>query len=223
MSRAAALLLHGLARTSRSMVPMARSLERLGFTVKNVGYPSRSHPLETLVRLVAPSFHEALDRSDELHLVGHSMGGLIIRMLLDRFGTEGVGRAVFIGTPNRGSLTAGRFLAAGPLCWIYGPAGRQLGPDRLVSMDIGIPPCPFGVIAGTRRFHPFNLSGYLSWTVFGFQKEHDGSVAVESTRLEGMADFAEVDVNHVALCSDPAVLELTGRFLRHGSFRSSCE
>ncbi len=36
------ILLHGLARTDRSMVPMEEALMAAGFAVTNVRYPSRS-------------------------------------------------------------------------------------------------------------------------------------------------------------------------------------
>ncbi|MDH5345781.1 MAG: alpha/beta hydrolase, partial [Gammaproteobacteria bacterium] len=42
------VLLHGLARTSLSMEIMAWSLEEAGFTVANIDYPSRDHPIEAL-------------------------------------------------------------------------------------------------------------------------------------------------------------------------------
>ena len=40
-AKEAVILLHGLARTERSMAKMAAALEAEGFTVLNVDYPSR--------------------------------------------------------------------------------------------------------------------------------------------------------------------------------------
>ena len=42
------VLLHGLARTSRSMRPMEKYLIKNGFTVLNINYPSRKKPIEEL-------------------------------------------------------------------------------------------------------------------------------------------------------------------------------
>jgi esterase/lipase len=42
------VLLHGLARTSRSMRPIKKALEKNGFATFNVNYPSRKKPIEEL-------------------------------------------------------------------------------------------------------------------------------------------------------------------------------
>ena len=42
------ILLHGLCRTSRSMVPMKQALSESGYQVLNVDYPSRSGSIEKL-------------------------------------------------------------------------------------------------------------------------------------------------------------------------------
>ena len=42
------ILLHGLCRTSRSMVPMERALSKAGYHVLNVDYPSRTASIEKL-------------------------------------------------------------------------------------------------------------------------------------------------------------------------------
>ena len=42
------ILLHGLCRTSRSMVPVERALSASGYHVLNVDYPSRTAAIEKL-------------------------------------------------------------------------------------------------------------------------------------------------------------------------------
>ncbi|NIP78927.1 MAG: hypothetical protein GWM90_06900, partial [Gemmatimonadetes bacterium] len=51
--RGTVVLLHGLGRTERSMVPLARALEARGYRVENLGYSSRSHTIQTLVDTLA--------------------------------------------------------------------------------------------------------------------------------------------------------------------------
>jgi hypothetical protein len=48
--------------------------------------------------------------------------------------------------------------------------------------------------------------------------EHDGTVAVTSTRLEGMADFLVVDAHHTFICRHPEVIRATLSFLQSGRF-----
>jgi hypothetical protein len=48
--------------------------------------------------------------------------------------------------------------------------------------------------------------------------EHDGTVAVEETRLPGLRDHCVVDTSHTGLLFSADVAQSSGRFLRHGSF-----
>ncbi len=48
------VLLHGLARTSRSFRTMERALQGSGFATLNVDYASRKHSLEVLVEDIHP-------------------------------------------------------------------------------------------------------------------------------------------------------------------------
>ena len=56
------ILLHGLARTRRSMRPLAAYCKRQGYRVVNAGYPSCRHPIEILAQSVIPPAVAALRR-----------------------------------------------------------------------------------------------------------------------------------------------------------------
>ena len=42
------ILLHGLARSYRSMRPLQEAFEQRGYRVENIDYPSTDHPVEQL-------------------------------------------------------------------------------------------------------------------------------------------------------------------------------
>ena len=50
--------------------------------------------------------------------------------------------------------------------------------------------------------------------------DNDGLVAVENTKLEGMADFLLVDCSHTAIKRHPEAIEATVKFLETGAFRA---
>ena len=82
--RPCVLLLHGLGRTSMSMATMARQLERDGFRVMRLAYPSTDATIEVLTRdHLAPAVERCYqDHCRVLHMVSHSLGGLLIRQYL---------------------------------------------------------------------------------------------------------------------------------------------
>ncbi len=207
------VLLHGLARTPRSMAPLARALRGAGYRVVNIGYPSTRAPVERLVDTVlAPRVAALADAAGApLHFVTHSMGGVLLRDLARRHRPAGLGRAVMLAPPNRGSELVDRLAWLAPFRWINGPAGAQLGTavDSLVNR-LGPVDFELGVIAGTRALNPLYAA-----LIPG---ANDGKVAVERTRVEGMSDFLEVARSHTFLMRAPEVQRQVLAFLRDGRF-----
>ncbi|HKG91516.1 MAG TPA: alpha/beta fold hydrolase [Gemmatimonadaceae bacterium] len=217
---ASIVLLHGLGRTYRSMLPIARAAEARGYRVLNVAYPSRTAPIEALAERVAheaQAFAGAFDAHERVHFVTHSLGGILLRaavaaglLPLDR-----VGRAVMLAPPNQGSelpdALGGRPLL-GPLYrQVTGPAGAQLGTGP-AGVPARLPPVEFelGVIAGSRSLNPL-LSRYI-------EGPDDGKVSVGRAAVPGMRDFLVVPHSHTFLMRAPAVVEQVLHFLERGAF-----
>ena len=101
------VLVHGLAANSLIMAPLERSLSGYFRTVVNWGYNSLWSPIEQHGKELAT----VLKRLDEealgpVHLVTHSMGGIISRLALGEYQPRRLGRFVMIAPPNRGSHVA---------------------------------------------------------------------------------------------------------------------
>ncbi|HET9224148.1 MAG TPA: alpha/beta fold hydrolase, partial [Roseiflexaceae bacterium] len=131
-----------------------------------------------------------------VHLLGHSMGGLLIRATLMEHGDElwdKLGRIVFVATPHYGSPKLAAFLKFH--LWIAELQMRVLGvflkrtTFRSLWGAIGLLPAPVGVYPGTRRDgsqrwqsgdsddqyqHPcasFDLYDALNWELLLTKKE----------------------------------------------------
>jgi triacylglycerol lipase len=210
--RPAVVLLHGLGRTHRSLSPLRRYIERLGYATWSRTYPSRRATLSGIADEVAGWIRRDLgDRP----LVGvtHSMGGILVRYLRDRLPWRGV---VMLAPPNQGSVVAAQ-LAGNPIYgWAFGPAGRELADCAAWPP----PPEPFAVVAGTRGPSWGNLPSWLiqRLRLLPQGEAHDGTVRVAETRLDGMVAFAEVDASHTFLMNHPAARELVRLFLATGRF-----
>ncbi len=91
---------------------------------------------------------------------------------------------------------------------VFMPASQQLKTGyKHIDTEITY---PLGVIAGNMSINPL-----APWILNG---EHDGIVAVESTKIEGMADHIIMAATHSFMMFNTDVIEQTLHFLTHNCF-----
>jgi pimeloyl-ACP methyl ester carboxylesterase len=210
-AQASVILLHGMARSSRSMAPLASDLRALGYRIRNTGYPTRPYDIDGLVgRYVAPAV-AACPVDAPVHVVTHSLGGLLIRAYLQDHALPPGSRVVMLAPPNRGSEVADHVRYWPLYRWLMGRVGQQLGtgPDAIVHRFRPIE-VELGIIAARRSLQP-----WFSWLLPG---ENDGAVSVASTRLDEMDDFIVVDSSHTLLMFSREVRRQVCCFLADGRF-----
>lgn len=211
--REGVILLHGLVRTRRSMRPLAVYLERRGYVVVNVGYPSRRHPIETLAHGAIPPAIAALRTRGVgvIHWVTHSMGGILLRAYLAAAPSAEMGRAVMLSPPNQGSEIVDLFCRSAWFRWLFGPAGCQLqtGAEGLPAR-LGPATFPVGILTGDRP--AVGLAHF-------FPGPSDGKVSVARAQLDGMTDFLVLPYGHSLIMRHRTVQEQVLHFLRNGRFR----
>jgi len=208
--RECVVLLHGLARTRRSMARLHHALQRKGYAVRNTGYPSRRYPVAELTRRYLVPVVEKLQDAGRIHFVTHSMGGILVRHYLKHHRPANLGRVVMLAPPNHGSEIVDRF---GQTWWfrlINGPAGCELGTDEhALPCALGPADYPVGIIAGDRSLDPCSLC---------LPRPNDGKVTVLSARLAGMTDFRVVPHGHTFMMNRACVIRMVCDFLARGRF-----
>jgi len=208
------ILLHGLARTQRSMRDIEAALLASGYRVWSETYASRT---ETVASLAQSTLSAGLAYCQEqgatlVHVVSHSLGGLLIRVYLQDEEIKNLGRIVMLAPPNHGSEVADVLMENSLYEWAMGPVGQELGTgeDELANQLKPIPG-EIGVIAGNETSDP-----WFSPIIPG---PDDGKVSVASTRLDEMKDFWKVEAGHTFIMRDPQVIEQVLNFLRDGAFK----
>ena len=211
MSRQYVILLHGLARTARSMNRLGKRLQQEGYQVVNQGYPSRRAGIKTLARFTIPRALRCCDGADTIHFVTHSMGGILLRYYLEKNTIANLGRVVMISPPNQGSEIVDRL---GSYWWFrlfHGPAGAELGTGPGSITDrLGRATFQVGIITGNRSGDPV-LSSLLP-------SPNDGKVSVKSAKLAGMQDILEIPCGHTFIMNNQQVQQQVVFFLGHGRF-----
>lgn len=195
------------------MAPLARAAERRGFTVLNLGYPSRTASVADLAEHVAHAVQRFAPEVAALDFVTHSLGGILLRaavgaglLPLDR-----IHRAVLLAPPNQGSEAAD-FVARVPILGrVPGPALGDLGTGgTAVAAALGPIAFECGVIAGSRTVNPL-----LSLVIPG---PDDGKVAIARTSARGVRGFIVVPHSHPFIMRPKAVHAQVFHFLAHGRF-----
>lgn len=214
------VLLHGLGMGPWIMRPLARSLARAGYRVVNLACPTRRVPLEDLAGVWLPGElvkrNVALDSPGphRLHLITHSLGGLLVRGWLVAHGVPAnLHRVVMIAPPHHGTQLVDR-LNRWHLIRLTGINGPRLG-TATDAYPRSLPPRwpagpELGIIAGDRSLTPFGdwLTGAPG----------DGKVTVESTRLPGQRAHLVLPHSHTVLLWRRATQDATRHFLTHGHF-----
>jgi Predicted acetyltransferases and hydrolases with the alpha/beta hydrolase fold len=181
--------LHGLYMHGIFLLPLCERLEKQGHQVLNISYNTLNPDLDAITTKI-----EGFIGDQPAILIGHSMGGLIIRHYLEK-STElhdrpslDVRAVITLGTPHQGAKLARLFGDLGWGGWLFQRSEHLLVPDT-VNPWVGLPPlhslagdCPFGPAAMLLK-----------------NQVCDGTVLVEETKIEGMTSHDVYPVTHIAL------------------------
>ena len=191
------VLVHGLGRTPRSMHPLEDAFHAAGYDVLNFGYPSRDAPLADHGAALAQrlSLEDERPEVTRIHLVGHSLGNILIRWVLANQRPTKIGRVVMLAPPNQGARLAD--MAAPWLSWFSQPLPDLTTDPNSAARTLETPSgIEIGVIAGSR----------------------DHVVRPVDSCLPGQTDHIVISSGHTFIMRKQRVIELSERFITTGSF-----
>lgn len=156
-----------------------------------------------------------------IDLIGHSLGGLIIRDFVAHYPEWKIGRCVTLGTPHNGSVS-------GDYIWRLIPA--IVGKSYEQALDGTVAPLPkdiqLGVIAGNKAqglgqpilaYHNRKLRKADVETP-SEKLAHDGTVYISETKLISATDHIILPVTHTGMLVSKEVAKQAIYFLEHGRF-----
>lgn len=197
---------------------LKRQLSRDGWTLRVLPWSSLGDPLDAVARRCARFAHTlALRTLAPVHLLGHSLGGLVIYRMFelgllraDRFSGDFC-RVVLMGSPVNGSQSGRALAKVGPAAGaaLLGRAGRDvLTAEEHRSWRFS---AELGILAGNR---PHGLGRFIA----GISVPNDGTVAVAETELEGATSRCVLPVSHTGMLWSDDVAHQVATFLDQGRF-----
>jgi pimeloyl-ACP methyl ester carboxylesterase len=200
------VLVHGIWMHGLEMLLLARRLRRCGYRTRLFNYRSVRRSVRHNAARLARRVRQF--PAGRVHLVGHSLGGLVILQAMQDNPGLITGRIVLLGSPVGGSAVARRIARRRALRWLIGRSGEQ---GLLDGGPLWRGAQSLGVIAGRRSLGIGRLMGGLSGA-------NDGVVNVAETRIEGAQDRIVVENTHVGLLFSRRVAAQVCAFLKQGRF-----
>jgi pimeloyl-ACP methyl ester carboxylesterase len=206
VSKGTVVFVHGLYMTGLELGLLRMRVAQDGFQTHIFHYHTVLEPVRENARRLA-EFITRLEATT-LHLVGHSLGGLVILRMFEMHPDIPSGRVVLMGSPVRGSIAA-RNIVDKNWGWLLG----QSGADGLAEehQPVWDSQREMGVLVGTagpglRLTHP------------DLPEPHDGLVSVQETQIPGATDTVELDVHHTGMLFSQEVADQVISFLNNGHF-----
>jgi pimeloyl-ACP methyl ester carboxylesterase len=220
--RECVILIHGYANHPVSMSDLARSLHQRGYAVVNWCYASMAQSITASAQQLSEVYAFNAPFYEKVHVVTHSMGGLVLRRFLKLSAPDTLdrlGNIVMLAPPNNG-VSIARMISNSPLRPLltteavrrfFGPAAWELQDAAHIHEICAIPETNVMVIAGTLPFHPWSLLSFVGVRLL--QTPHDGTLTLEETRLPTAKRMVSVPAAHDMILSHPRTVAETLRFL----------
>ncbi|MDE2235493.1 MAG: alpha/beta hydrolase [Gammaproteobacteria bacterium] len=204
------VFVHGLYMTGLELGLLRLRVGQGGFQTHIFHYHTLLEPVQENARLLLEYLRQ-LKAGNSLHLVGHSLGGLVILRMFELHPDLPPGRVVLMGSPVRGSIAA-RSMMHGHWGWLLG----QSGPGGLADEHEPVwdQQRELGILVGT-------AGPGLRPRREQLPEPHDGLVSVQEARIPGATDMVELDVHHTGMLFSQEVADQVVSFLNRGRFHRS--
>ncbi len=205
--REAVVLVHGIWMVGLEMIWLRHNIRRCGFECHQFFY----HSLVNTPQASADKLNQYLKSidADIIHLVAHSLGGIVVLHLFEQEPMQKPGRVLMMGTPLNGSEIARRLYS---LVLTRPLLGRSVVRGLLGDHPPWKETRELGMIAGTKGIGLGNL------LFGGLEPPSDGTVALRETRSPEVTAHLSVPYSHAGMLWSRSVAQAVCRFLRAGDF-----
>ena len=201
------LLIHGILMNPLEMLYLGMQLEKSGFNTHYLYYQSVLNTSPENAQVL----HQKIKKLNlpDLHIIAHSLGGLVTMHLLNQFDDLPKGRVLMLGSPIKGSWVAQKIQK-----WpVFSFLLAQSMPSALSGENIPewCSKRDWGMIAGTRNQGLGQITG-------GLPDKGDGTVLLKETIQPKQIAHTQVHSSHTGMLFSKEVANISSTFLKTGHF-----
>jgi pimeloyl-ACP methyl ester carboxylesterase len=200
------IVIHGLWMTGFEMGWLRGKLRQAGYKPLRFSYRMLSRNLDFNIEKLREMIRA---QSGPVHLVGHSLGGVLALQTLKKYPDLKVDRVVCMGSPLA-DTRAGRNVAS------FGFGRFMLGK----TLPAAVFEKPLNVWCGKQQVGSIagSFGAGIGQLVAKLKTPHDGMISAIETKLPGIADNLLLPVNHTGMLMSERVVDQIDFFFRFGRF-----
>lgn len=174
---------------------LVHRLRGCGFDTDLFGYAAVTQRYEGIMARLLDRLHR-LAADGPYAVIGHSLGGVLLRDALPRITGPPPRHLVMLGTPNRPPRLARKLAVHSAYRRLMGECGGNLASPEFFA-GLPVPAIPYTIVAGTSGFRG-------RWSPFG-DEANDGVVAVSETRVRDEDEVIVLPVTHTFMMNNARV------------------
>lgn len=202
-------LIPGLSAPHWVLSPMARRLTQLGYETHVIRYHSRRHSISQSADLIWKKIDSLNPTSAAI--IGHSMGGLISQVLIDRYQPSWLRKQILIATPNHGVELVNLLNRSLLTRWVLYVVGALPVHDLSIKKECLAPNV-------CERYPTYSLTGISNKTIsqFFIPGLNDGIVSIKSATIPGLVAKATLPYAHGIMIFRKKTVDEVQQFLTNG-------
>ena len=198
------ILIHGMWMSGFTLRSIGNQLVKKGWQLSYFNYSSMFTHFEKNVDDLYTLWNSC--ERESTHMVGHSLGGLLVLAMIEKYQLTNLPRTIVMGSPVNGSAVAKKLIK-----YRFGRAMLGKSAQVLVQGRENILQNKIGVITGTMGIG----IGHL---IQSLPKPHDGVVATTEATLTSAEDSIALPVTHASMLFSRKISTAIDQYLSAGRF-----
>ena len=176
------------------MRTLGNMLKKRGYNVHLLGYPSRKLTPSMAADYIWRTYFYKINPKKPIVIVTHSMGGLVMQHLLERYQPKGIHCLIMIAPPNHGVELVTKFKKSIFTRWVLYVVGA------LPTHQLGLQKKPLAPNIG-HLYKCHLINGHTKKTLSGMliSGANDGIVSIKSTLIPKLVSITTLPYEHLVL------------------------